>query len=179
MLSGVGPAGALRSLGIPVVADAAEVGGNLQDHLDFCTLTKCTRPVTYDFSAWQEMLVGLRYLLTHSGPGVSNIAEAGGFARSPLAADERPDLQLHFVPAQLDDHGRNRLPGHGFTVHACVLRPSSRGRITLRSSRPDDTPSSPRRHPAVARDHRLAAVRAFSRAGDLPGRGCADAAGAG
>jgi len=140
MLSGVGPAAALHSLGIPVVADVPEVGGNLQDHLDFCTLTKCTRPVTYDFSAWQEVLVGLRYVLTRSGPGVSNIAEAGAFARSPLAADERPDLQLHFVPAQLDDHGRNRLPGHGFTVHACVLRPASRGRIALRSSRPDDAP---------------------------------------
>jgi choline dehydrogenase len=140
MLSGVGPAGDLRSLDIPVVADAAEVGGNLQDHLDFCTLAKCTRPVTYDFNAWEEALVGLRYLLTHSGPGVSNVAEAGGFARSPLAADERPDIQLHFVPAQLDDHGRNRLPGHGFTVHACGLRPLSRGRITLRSSRPDDPP---------------------------------------
>jgi choline dehydrogenase len=140
MLSGVGPAADLRSLDIPVVADTPEVGSNLQDHLDFCTLTKCTRPVTYDFKAWQEALVGLRYLLTHSGPGVSNVAEAGGFVRSPLATDERPDLQLHFVPAQLDDHGRNRLPGHGFTVHACVLRPSSRGRITLRSSRPDEAP---------------------------------------
>ncbi len=140
MLSGVGPAAALRSLEIPVVADAPDVGGNLQDHLDFCTLSKCTRPVTYDFNAWQEVAVGLRFLLTRSGPGVSNIAEAGGFARSALAPDERPDLQLHFVPAQLDDHGRNRLPGHGFTVHACVLRPASRGRITLRSSRPDDAP---------------------------------------
>jgi len=140
MLSGVGSAEALERLGIAVVADAPEVGGNLQDHLDFCTLAKCTRPVTYDFSAWQELLVGLRYLLTHSGPGVSNIAEAGGFARSALAADERPDLQLHFVPAQLDDHGRNRLPGHGFTVHACVLRPASRGRIALRSGRADDAP---------------------------------------
>ena len=140
MLSGVGPAAQLRKLGIPVLADAADVGGNLQDHLDFCTLAKCTRPITYDFSAWQEAAVGLRYFLTHSGPGVSNIAESGGFARSALAADERPDLQLHFVPAQLDDHGRNRLPGHGFTVHACVLRPASRGRITLRSRRPDDTP---------------------------------------
>jgi choline dehydrogenase len=43
-------------------------------------------------------------------------------------------LQFHFVPAQLDDHGRNRLPGHGYTLHACVLRPRSRGRISLRSS---------------------------------------------
>jgi choline dehydrogenase len=60
--------------------------------------------------------------------------------RTHLAADSRPDVQLHFVPAQLDDHGRNRLPGHGFTVHACVLRPRSRGHIALRSTRPEDAP---------------------------------------
>jgi choline dehydrogenase-like flavoprotein len=138
--SGIGPAQELRALGIDVAVDLPQVGCNLQDHLDFCTLTKCTRPITYDFTRSQELAVALRYLLTHSGPGVSNIAEAGGFARTHLAVDARPDVQLHFVPAQLDDHGRNRLAGHGFTVHACVLRPRSRGRLTLMSSRPDDPP---------------------------------------
>jgi choline dehydrogenase len=141
MLSGIGPADDLRALSIPVVVDVPEVGGNLQDHLDFCTLMQCRQPITYDFNTWQELGVGLRYLLTRSGPGVSNVAESGGFVRTPLAPDERPDVQLHFVPAQLDDHGRNRLPGHGFTVHACVLRPRSRGRIALRSARPEDAPS--------------------------------------
>ncbi len=140
LLSGVGPADDLRELGLPVVAHSPEVGRNLQDHLDFCTVSRCTRPISYDFSRMQELGVVLRYFLTHSGPGVSNIAEAGGFARSSLAADARPDLQLHFVPAQLDDHGRNRLPGHGFTVHACVLRPQSRGTISLRSAAPEDPP---------------------------------------
>jgi len=140
MLSGIGPADELRALGISVVAELPEAGGNLQDHLDFCTLMQCRQPITYDFNAWQELAVGLRYFLTHSGPGVSNVAEAGGFVRTRLATDERPDVQLHFVPAQLDDHGRNRLPGHGFTVHACVLRPRSRGRIALRSARPEDSP---------------------------------------
>lgn len=140
LLSGVGPADDLRQMGIPLVAHSPEVGRNLQDHLDFCTVSRCTRPISYDFNRLQEMGVALRYFLTHSGPGVSNIAEAGGFVRSRLAADARPDLQLHFVPAQLDDHGRNRLPGHGFTIHACVLRPRSRGRISLRSPRPEDPP---------------------------------------
>ncbi len=140
LLSGVGPADELRAVGVPVVTDLPEVGRNLQDHLDFCTLSKCQRPITYDFNRWQEMAVVLRYLSTRSGPGVSNIAEAGAFVRTRLAPDPRPDVQLHFVPAQLDDHGRNRLEGHGFTVHACVLRPYSRGRLTLRSNRPQDHP---------------------------------------
>jgi choline dehydrogenase len=140
LLSGIGDADELRALGIPVVADLPEVGRNLQDHLDFCTLNKCTRPITYDLTSWQEMVVALRYLLTRSGPGVSNVAEAGAFVRSALAPDIRPDIQLHFVPAQLDDHGRHRLEGHGFTIHACVLRPHSRGRLLLRSARPEDAP---------------------------------------
>jgi choline dehydrogenase len=140
LLSGVGPAADLEALGIPVIADRGEVGRNLQDHLDFCTLNQCPEPITYDFTRAQALAVGLRYFLTHSGPGVSNVAEAGAFVHSPLAPDERPDVQLHFVPAQLDEHGRNRLPGHGFTVHACVLRPASRGTITLRSAQPRDPP---------------------------------------
>jgi choline dehydrogenase len=140
LLSGVGPAADLEAHGIRVTADSREVGHNLQDHLDFCTLNQCPVPVTYDFTRAQALAVGLRYFLTHSGPGVSNVAEAGAFVRSALAPDERPDVQLHFVPAQLDEHGRNRLPGHGFTVHACVLRPASRGMITLRSARPADPP---------------------------------------
>lgn len=140
LVSGIGPGAELAAAGAAVVADSAEVGGNLQDHLDFCTLNRCTRPVTYDFTPWQEMGVALRYFLTRSGPGVSNIAEAGAFVRSPLARDARADLQLHFVPAQLDDHGRHRLAGHGFTIHSCVLRPRSRGRIRLRSSEPGVPP---------------------------------------
>jgi choline dehydrogenase len=140
LLSGVGPADELRALAIAVTADAPQVGRNLQDHVDFCTLNKCTQPITYDFSSMQELAVALRYVFTGSGPGVSNVAEAGAFARTELAPDQRPDVQLHFVPAQLDDHGRNRLPGHGFTIHACVLRPRSRGTLTLRSNRPGEPP---------------------------------------
>ncbi len=56
--------------------------------------------------------------------------------RSRLAPDERCDLQFHFVPALLDDHGRNRLPGFGYTLHACALRPRSRGHLALRSADP-------------------------------------------
>ena len=152
LLSGVGPAADLEGHGIRVAADSREVGHNLQDHLDFCTLNQCPVPVTYDFSRAQTLAVGLRYFLTHSGPGVSNVAEAGGFVRSALAPDERPDLQLHFVPAQLDEHGRNRLPGHGFTVHACVLRPASRGRLTLRSALPADPPRNQPRYLSEPRD---------------------------
>ncbi len=140
LLSGVGPAGDLHAMGVRVVVDLPGVGENLQDHLDVCTLYKCLEPITYDFTPFEEARVAVRYLLTRSGPGASNVAESGAFLCSPLARDRRPDVQLHFVPAQLDDHGRNRLPGHGFTIHACNLRPESRGRITLKSTDPLQPP---------------------------------------
>jgi len=137
MLSGVGPAAQLRRLGIEVVADAAQVGENLQDHLDICTLQHSTQPVTYDRLGDARIAFDY-YLRGHSGPGSSNIAEGGAFVRSPLAPDERADIQLHFVPAMLDDHGRHRLKGDGYTLHACFLRPRSRGRIRLASARAAD-----------------------------------------
>lgn len=137
MLSGIGPAMQLRRHGIDVVFDAPQVGENLQDHLDICTLQHATRPITYD--RLSDVRVAFDYYLRgHSGIGSSNIAEAGGFVRSRLAPDERPDIQLHFVPAMLDDHGRHRLSGDGYTVHACFLRPRSRGRIALASGRAGD-----------------------------------------
>ena len=139
MLSGIGPAAHLQQHGIEVVADLPGVGGNLQDHLDICTLQRCTRGLSYDNAS--DLAVAFQYyLMGRKGPGSSNIAEAGGFLRSRLAEDERPDVQFHFVPAQLDDHGRNRLPGNGYTLHACGLRPRSRGRLYLASASAADKP---------------------------------------
>ena len=134
MLSGIGPAAHLREHGIAVALDRAEVGANLQDHLDICTLVGSTQAVTYDRT--NDLAVALRFLLRRDGIGTSNIAEAGGFMRSRFAPDARCDLQFHFVPALLDNHGRHRLPGRGYTVHACNLRPRSRGTIRLRSADP-------------------------------------------
>jgi choline dehydrogenase len=139
MLSGLGPADHLRSHHIDVHVDLPGVGENLQDHLDICTLVHCKKPVTYD--QLNDLVVGIQYLFGRKGPGSSNIAEAGGFIVSRHATDDRPDIQMHFVPAFLDDHGRNILPGHGMTIHACALRPESRGRLSLKSKDPLSAPA--------------------------------------
>ena len=137
MLSGIGPADDLRGHGIDIVANRVGVGANLQDHLDICTLFHSTERVTYDRTS--DLKVAFDYFLRgHRGPGSSNIAEAGGFMRSSLALDDRADIQFHFVPAMLDDHGRKRMKGDGYTLHACFLRPRSRGRISLVSNRAGD-----------------------------------------
>ncbi|MEJ7746237.1 MAG: GMC oxidoreductase, partial [Luteimonas sp.] len=137
LLSGIGPAAELRRHRIDVVADSPNVGENLQDHLDICTLQHSTQRVTYDRVG--DLKIAFDYYLRgHSGPGTSNIAEAGGFVRSSLAPDDRADIQLHFVPAMLDDHGRHRLQGDGYTLHACFLHPRSRGRVALVSNLASD-----------------------------------------
>ncbi len=139
MLSGIGPADALRRLDIDVLHDAAGVGQNLQDHLDVTTLQHCTQPISYDRAS--EAKTAFDYFLRgHRGPGTSNIAEGAGFYRSSLATDARADIQLHFIPAMIDDHGRHRLPGDGYTMHACFLRPHSRGSVQLASNRASDKP---------------------------------------
>jgi len=135
MLSGLGPADHLREHGIAVVADLPDVGTGLQDHLDICTVVGSRQKhLTYDHL--DQLGTAIRWWRPRDGPGSSNIAESGGFVRSRLADDERCDIQFHFVPAQLDDHGRHRLPGDGYTVHACYLHPRSRGFLRLRSADP-------------------------------------------
>ncbi|WP_242162357.1 choline dehydrogenase [Lysobacter sp. M15] len=139
MLSGIGPTDELARHRIPVIAASPNVGRNLQDHLDICTLQHCARGVSYDRVS--DLKIAFDYYLRgRRGPGTSNIAEAGGFVRSRLAPDQRADIQFHFVPAMLDDHGRHRLRGDGYTLHACFLRPRSRGRISLVSNRGSDRP---------------------------------------
>ena len=153
LLSGIGPADTLAKAGIETVHDLPGVGENLQDHLDVCTLVNSHKAITYD--GLNEVLAGLRYLLTRNGPAASNIAEAGAFIRSREAMDDRPDIQLHFIPALLDDHGRNTLPGKGMTIHACALRPESRGTIRLKSADPLAPPAIQPNYLDTGYDRRL------------------------
>jgi len=130
MLSGVGPAGALARHGISIVADLPGVGQNLQDHIASGVTLQCKQPVTL---ANAESFGNLaRYLILGRGPLTSNVGEALGFLRTRegLAA---PDIELIFAPAFFMEHGAANPPGHGFTIGTILLRPESRGSITLRS----------------------------------------------
>src|SRR6516165_11855703 len=83
--------------------------------------------------------VALEFLLYGTGPGTSNVAEAGAFAISELGA-ANPDIQYHFIPAQVVNHARTPMDGDGVTLHACCLRPQSRGEIRLASANPLEPP---------------------------------------
>lgn len=139
MLSGIGPGAQLQAHGIPVVHDLPGVGKNLHDHPDVVQVVHAPRlaelfgishrtlgPMVRSIFEWRRQ---------RSGRLTTNFAEAGGFVRSgPEVA--RPDLQLHFVVGKLVDHGRKTTLGLGYSCHVCLLRPDSRGSVTLGSPDP-------------------------------------------
>jgi choline dehydrogenase len=138
MLSGVGPADQLKRLGIAPVADLPGVGRNLQDHLFVSVAYACTRPVSL---ASAEALPNVaKYLLFRRGPLTSNVAEAGGFVKT-ISGLPAPDLQFHFGPVYYLEHGFTHPDGHGFTIGPTLIRPRSRGHVSLKSSDPFDPPS--------------------------------------
>jgi choline dehydrogenase len=137
LLSGIGPADELRALGVKVAHDLPGVGKNLQDHLNVNVLQRATPGSTLDDKARfiPSIGVALEWALRRTGPGTTNIAEAGAFIISGLGA-ATPDIQYHFIPAQVVDHARTTLDGYGVTLHACCLRPRSRGEVRLASADP-------------------------------------------
>ncbi len=141
-LSGVGDGEHLRDKGVDVIADQPEVGENLQDHLDWTAIHKAKTSHSIGLNA--GFASGLpksisAYRKEGEGPLTSNLAECGGFLRTD-PSEEETDIQLHFVTGMVDDHGRKRHLGSGISCHVCVLRPKSRGTVTLASADPMAAP---------------------------------------
>jgi choline dehydrogenase-like flavoprotein len=141
MLSGIGPADHLKSVGIEPVHDLPGVGSNLQDHLDLFVIAECSGDFTYDNyaklhrSAW----AGLQYLLFRKGPVASSLFETGGFwYADPTAA--QPDIQFHLGLGSGIEAGVEKLKNPGVTLNSAFLRPRSRGSVRLSSSDPAATP---------------------------------------
>jgi choline dehydrogenase len=133
MLSGIGPADHLKSVGIRPLFDLPGVGGNLQDHLDASILQFCKTRDTYDTA--NKLLSLYQYWKHKKGPGTSPIAESGGFL-STKAGLSAPDIQLHFLPVMVVDHGRTQMKKNGYSLHVCTLRPESTGTIRLATKDP-------------------------------------------
>ncbi len=141
MLSGVGPGAHLAEHGIPVVADRAGVGQNLQDHLEIYVQRECKQPITLysHLNLFSKAAIGLRWLLFKSGHGATNHFESAAFIRT-RAGVSYPDIQYHFLPVAIRYDGKSPVASHGFQAHVGPMRSASRGAVTLRSSDPDDAP---------------------------------------
>lgn len=119
LLSGIGPSGELRKLGIDVATDLPGVGANLHDH-----------PIS-----------GVTYRSSRPVPATTNNhAEVAGLLRSAAGLDH-PDLQLILVDVPLGDPGLSLpVPGQGYTLAISAMAPYSRGRLRLADASPGTPP---------------------------------------
>ncbi|HEY0292628.1 MAG TPA: GMC family oxidoreductase N-terminal domain-containing protein [Hansschlegelia sp.] len=138
LLSGVGPASDLKSVGVDVKHDLPGVGQNLQDHTDCFLIYDLNAAVSYDKYKklrWQ-MVAGLEYALFRTGPVASNVCEGGAFWWGDKS-DPLPDLQYHFLAGAGVEEGVDSTPsGNGCTLNVYGCRPHSRGSVSLRSADP-------------------------------------------
>ncbi|MGI9333240.1 MAG: GMC family oxidoreductase, partial [Gammaproteobacteria bacterium] len=118
------------------------VGRNLQDHLQLRMVYRCTRPTLNDEvnNPFRKMLIGLRYIVSRTGPMSMGASQVAAFART-RAELETPDVQFHFQPLSADAPGKGLHRYSAFTTSVCQLRPESRGVIELTSPDPHDYPA--------------------------------------
>lgn len=162
MLSGIGPKKHLEELGIPVLKDAP-VGQNLQDHV-YSGGMHFT--IGNEFSLIQRRVVTFSNLLRYFTQGRGPLTTLGGveglaFVKTKFAnmTDDWPDIEIHVIsgsPTSDDGTTFRRVQGFSdlmwhsvylpylsfdtFSLFPVLLRPKSRGQITLRSSNPQHPP---------------------------------------
>lgn len=132
MLSGIGDASHLRSLGIPVLVDAPEVGSNMRDHL-FAALAVDTDNDTLFGAETEEQLNN--FVSQQRGMLTSNVAEAYGFVKTDPAL-AYPDIEVLFAAVPYIGEGLVPAPRHGVSVGAILLQPKSLGTVRLASADP-------------------------------------------
>jgi choline dehydrogenase len=137
MLSGIGPSGELKRLGIHVVDDLADVGANLRDHVS--TFVSWTTPHPVGEMADMGPDAVAEFQSSGTGPLSSNLLLPGGFVKSDPSSPA-PDIQFHvgaFALVPLDANGRRTTaPGFGITIIPYLCKPASSGRLTLGSADP-------------------------------------------
>jgi choline dehydrogenase-like flavoprotein len=162
--SGIGPAALLDHLGIPVIADRAEVGENLKEH---CALAMQWRvrsglSTNAEFGGWRLIRNVLRYYLARSGPMASAAYDVLGHIRT-RADLPRPDAQLIAAPFSIDKSASTlkmeKAPGMQVAVYP--LRPQSTGSVRVTTPDPGVLPLSTLDFFADAEDRRtmIGAVR--------------------
>ncbi len=134
MLSGIGPADHLRSVGLEPLVDLP-VGERLQDHPAVLMAYESLQDVGIDDAEKPKYL--LEYMLRRRGKLTSNVGEAGAFltTRDDLRT---ADIQFHFAPTYFNDHGFVTRDGFALTFGPTLISVKSRGRVLLRSADPTD-----------------------------------------
>jgi choline dehydrogenase len=145
LLSGIGPADELKSLGIAPVLDRPEVGRNLQEHANAVITFATSEPLSitpalrWDRLTWSV----LRWVLSGKGPAGAFPTQCVSFLRT-RPESERPDIELLVSPVAPEAGpwfpGVKAPAAHCFSSRVALLHPRSRGSVRLRSADPEAAP---------------------------------------
>ena len=146
-LSGIGPAALLKSHGIEVKVANENVGRHLQDHVGINYTWRMNVPTLNDELRpwWGKLRVGLKYLLTRSGPLSLSVNHGGGFFRTNPKL-KRPNMQLYMqaFSTLLPKAGERPVlspdPFSGMSIGLSNCHPTSRGEIMIKSANPFEHP---------------------------------------
>jgi choline dehydrogenase len=155
LLSGIGPADALKKRGVPVIHDLPGVGQNLQDHLMAVVQYRVRKEAAHAFGILNSVAWLAQYALFQSGPLAHPPVHAGAFVKS-RAGLSRPDLQFHVCPwgafSPNTDETNQPDAGSFLTMYPGLLYPESRGEVRLNSDDPLAAPAIEPRYFSAPRD---------------------------
>ena len=141
-LSGIGDPNLLKQKNIEVITELPGVGKNLQDHLEIYIQHKSkTKDTLYNLSTnyFTQALEGLKWFLLKEGMLTYSHLEVGGFVKTSDKY-KHPNIQLHFFPSLVINHGLTNPSFDGFQFHASPNRPKSRGFVEIKSNNYLDNP---------------------------------------
>ena len=118
------------------------VGQNLQDHLEIYIQHKSkTKDTLYNLSTnyFTQAIEGMKWFLLKQGMLTYSHLELGGFVKTSEKY-KHPNIQLHFFPSLVINHGLTNPSFDGFQFHASPNRPKSRGFVEIKSNSYLDSP---------------------------------------
>ena len=157
MASGVGPKSHLEEMGIPVVANVAGVGENLQDHPAAVVSyespvegVSVTSKLRIKGTKLNNPLPILKWFAKGKGELTSVGCDHGAFVKTESSKSDQPNLQVRFLPAKaLGPDGMTTFTqfrnaknhADGFSFQSVAVRAKSKGRVRLASSNTQVKPS--------------------------------------
>ena len=141
-LSGIGDEKLLNQNGIDIINHLPGVGKNLQDHLEIYIQHKSKiKDTLYNLSTnyLTQAIEGIKWFLLKKGMLTYSHLEVGGFIKTSEKY-KHPNIQLHFFPSLVINHGLTSPSFDGFQFHASPNRPKSRGFVEIKSNNYLDDP---------------------------------------
>lgn len=142
-ISGVGPVGLLKDIGVPVVHELPAVGENLRDHYPVRLVAKVkgTDTVNERVRGWKLAAEVANYALRRKGVLTLSPTLVHIFWKSNEALDSG-DLQMTFTPASYREGWQGELDTvPGMTVAAWQQRPESLGYVRALTADTSDKPA--------------------------------------